>query len=233
MNLPIAILAGGLATRLHPITLHIPKALITINGFPFIKWQLELLAKQGVNYVVLCLGHKASEIVDFVGTGRQYGLHVEYSIEKTRLGTGGAIKNAEKLLGKNFGVLYGDSYLPINYLAVLEKFQLTKKSVLMTVYKNNNNFDSSNVLIQADGSIIYSKHRKLDRMTHIDYGFSVFNSEALNSIVDLEQSDLSETLESLSYDGQVEGFEVQNRFYEIGSLKGIIDLEEYLRRNIR
>ena len=82
MKLPIAILAGGLATRLHPVTLNVPKALIPINGHPFIQWQLELLAKQGVNYVVLCLGYKASEIVDFVGDGRQYGLNVEYSIEK-------------------------------------------------------------------------------------------------------------------------------------------------------
>jgi N-acetyl-alpha-D-muramate 1-phosphate uridylyltransferase len=233
MKLPIAILAGGLATRLHPVTLNVPKALIPINGHPFIQWQLELLAKQGVNYVVLCLGYKASEIVDFVGDGRQYGLNVEYSIEKTRLGTGGAIKNASKLLGENFGVLYGDSYLPINFLAVFDKFQLTDKSVLMTVYKNDNKFDTSNVLVQADGSLIYSKNKKLATMTHIDYGFSVLNRDALGLIAGDNQSDLSETLESLSLNGQVVGFEVQDRFYEIGSFEGILELEDYLRRSIK
>ena len=233
MKLPIAILAGGLATRLHPITLNVPKALIPINGHPFIKWQLELLAKQGVNYVVLCLGYKASEIADFVGDGRQFGLNVEYSFEKTRLGTGGAIKNAVKLLGENFGVLYGDSYLPIDYLAVFDRFKLCKKSVLMTVYKNDNMFDASNVHIQADGNLIYSKKKKLATMTHIDYGFSVLNRDALWSISGDNQSDLSETLESLSLNGQVEGLEVQDRFYEIGSFAGILELEDYLRRSIK
>lgn len=230
MNLPVAIIAGGLATRLHPLTLDTPKALIPIHGQPFIKWQLELLARRGVQYVVLCLGFHASKIVDFVGDGRKFGLRVNYSIEKTPLGTAGALKKAEKLLGENFGILYGDSYLPLNYLLVFEKFKFLKKSVLMAVYRNNDRYDSSNVLLKQSGSVTYSKNTKLSIMRHIDSGFSVLNIKALESIKIGDYSDLSDIFETLSKDGQVNGFEIKNRFFEVGSLGGINDLEAYLRR---
>lgn len=233
MNWPIAILAGGLATRLHPITLESPKSLLLINGQPFIKWQLELLASRGVKSVVLCLGHQATEIVKFVGSGRQYGLRIEYSIEKSKLGTGGALKNAESFLGETFGVLYGDSYLPIQYLEVFEKYQSTGTSVLMTIHENYNKFDESNVLFQSDGSLYYSKKNRLPQMKYIDYGFSIFSRKALQSIPPEVPSDLSDTIEKLSRGGEVQGHKIAERFYEIGSFRGIVELEEYLRRAFR
>lgn len=233
MNLPIAILAGGLATRLHPITLDLPKSLLPINGQPFIKWQLELLASRGVKSVVLCLGHQATEIVKFVGSGYRYGLRIEYSIEKSKLGTGGALKKAESFLGETFGVLYGDSYLPINYLELFEKYGEIEKSVLMTIYENHNKFDVSNVLFQSDGSLYYSKNNRLPKMKYIDYGFSVLGSEALRSIPTEAPSDLSDTLEELSRRGEVHGHEITERFYEIGSFTGIVELEEHLRRETK
>ncbi len=231
MTLPVAILAGGLATRLHPLTLDYPKSMISIHGYPFIGWQLQQLSREGITSIVLCLGHKASEIVEFVGDGNQFGLNVVYSIENTQLGTGGAIKNAEHLLGEVFGVLYGDSYLPINYLEVFDKFTPSKELVLMTIYENSNKFDKSNVFLQSDGSLYYSKNYPLPQMTHIDYGFSVFSREAIHSIPVGESSDLSKVLEKLSRKGLVGGLEIQERFYEVGSLNGIVELEKFLGRN--
>lgn len=233
MNWPIAILAGGLATRLHPITLELPKSLLLINGQPFIKWQLELLASRGVESVVLCLGHQATEIMEFVGSGQQYGLRIEYSIEKSKLGTGGALKNAESLLGETFGVLYGDSYLPVDYLRIFDEYQNIDKSVLMTIYENHNKFDASNVFFQSDGGLYYSKKSRLPDMKHIDYGFSVFGRGVLQSIPPEVTSDLSDTLEKLSCRGEVHGYEIAERFYEIGSFQGIVELEEYLTRETK
>jgi MurNAc alpha-1-phosphate uridylyltransferase len=226
----VVILAGGLATRLHPLTLTQPKSLIPINGYPFIGWQLKLLAEQGIDSVLLCLGHKASEIADFVGDGNQFGLNVEYSVEESQLGTGGAIKHAEHLLGDVFGVLYGDSYLPIDYLEIFDKFTQSGKLALMTVYKNSNEFDTSNVFLGLNGSLYYSKRNPSRDMLHIDYGFNVLRKEVLNLIPSNIASDLSEALEKLSRDQQIEGYEVWERFYEIGSISGIVDLENYLRR---
>lgn len=232
MNWPIAILAGGLATRLHPITLELPKSLVPINGEPFIKWQLELLASRGVRSVVLCLGHQAAEIKKFVGSGKQFGLRIEYSIEKSKLGTGGALQNAKELLGERFGVLYGDSYLPINYSEVFNSIQNSDKSILMTIHENSDKFDYSNILFKSDGSLYYSKKNRLPQMKHIDYGFSVLRLSALSSIPPEGSSDLSDVFEELSKKGQVGGFEIRERFYEIGSFEGIVELERYLKGDI-
>ena len=231
MTLPVAILAGGLATRLHPLTLNTPKSLIPINGVPFIGWQLKNLAKTGIDSVVLCLGHKALEIKNFVGDGHEFGLNINYSIEKTPLGTGGAVKNAEHLLGDVFGLLYGDSYLPIDYLSVFDRSLNSEKPALMTIYKNNNDLDVSNVILQPNGDVYYSKNHPTDQMSYIDYGFSVLKKEALTSIPIGIASDLSDSIEILSKKGKVEGLEVWERFYEIGSFSGIVDLERYLRSN--
>lgn len=229
MTLPIAILAGGLATRLHPLTLNTPKSLVPINGVPFIEWQLRHLEKTGIDSVVLCLGHKALEIKNFVGDGRRFGLKINYSIEKTPLGTGGAVKNAEHLLGDVFGLLYGDSYLPIDYLSVFDRSLNSENPVLMTIYKNSNELDASNVILQPNGYVYYSKKYPTDQMSYIDYGFSVLKKEALTTIPIGIASDLSDSLEILSKNGKVEGLEVWERFYEIGSFSGIVDLEKYLR----
>lgn len=229
MTLPIAILAGGLATRLHPLTLNTPKSLVPINGVPFIEWQLRHLEKTGIESVVMCLGHKALEIKNFLGDGHKFGLKINYSIEKTPLGTGGAVKNAEHLLGDVFGLLYGDSYLPIDYLSVFNRSLHSEKHVLMTIYKNSNDLDVSNVILQPNGDVYYSKKHPTDQMSYIDYGFSVLKKEALTTIPKGIASDLSDSLEILSKNGKVEGFEVWERFYEIGSFSGIVDLEKYLR----
>src|SRR5579864_6791465 len=140
--LPVAILAGGLATRLRPMTDKIPKALIEINGQPFIAHQLRLLAGRGIARVVLCLGYRGEMVRDYVRDGWNFGLQVNYSFDGPELrGTAGAIHQALPLLGESFFVLYGDSYLPCDYAAVEHSFTESGKPALMTVHRNDGQWD--------------------------------------------------------------------------------------------
>ena len=164
-------LAGGLATRLRPITHSVPKALVEVAGRPFIDHQLALLARHGVRRVVLCLGYLGEQVVGHVGDGSRFGLHVGYSHDGDRLlGTGGALRRALPLLGDTFWVLYGDSYMDIDYRSILNTFLGRDLLGLMTVLRNDNRWDSSNVVFRAGRLLRYDKHHRGSDMTHIDYG---------------------------------------------------------------
>jgi MurNAc alpha-1-phosphate uridylyltransferase len=229
--LPLAILAGGYATRLGPLTSETPKCLIEINGRPFIDWQLELLIDNGYSEFVLCVSYKSQLVQEYLGDGSDKGIKINYSIDgATQLGTGGAIQKALPLLGSAFGVIYGDSYLPINYWQV-EQFFLTNQSLaVMTVYKNRNQFDKSNVEF-ADGLLInYEKGSANDNMRHIDYGLTYFKAAAFQSWADQSSFDLATLCNHLATSKQLDGFEVSDRFYEIGSLQGIEEFTQYLRK---
>src|SRR5437867_4482280 len=175
--LPVAILAGGLATRLRPISDEIPKALVDINGEPFITHQLRLLESRGVRRVVLCLGYRGEMVREYVGDGAQFGLAVEYSFDGPVLrGTAGAIHQALPLLGKAFFVLYGDSYLPCDYGAAEEAFAGSGKTALMTVFRNEGKWDSSNVEFTGGRILADDKKNRTPRMRHIDYGLGAFHA---------------------------------------------------------
>lgn len=226
---PVAILAGGLATRLRPVTETIPKALIEIAGKPFISHQLEYLSRQGVTSVVLCIGYLGEMIQQVVGSGNEWDLKVAYSPDgPTLLGTGGAIKKALPLLGEQFFILYGDSYLPINFPSVQKAFVDGGKLGLMTVLENKNQWDRSNVEF-VDGRLLeYNKLEIRPEMLHIDYGLGVLKASALDLYPQNEAFDLSYLYNNLSLENQLAGFEVFKRFYEIGSHQGILDAENYL-----
>jgi MurNAc alpha-1-phosphate uridylyltransferase len=231
--LPVAILAGGLATRLRPLTETIPKALIEIYGIPFVDWQLKLLSQRGIEEVVFCIAYKSEMIQDFVGDGSKYGIKVTYSEDgPTLLGTGGAIRKALPHLGDSFMVLYGDSYLPIDYRAVETAFRSAGKPALMTVYRNNGAFDASNVIFAQGVLQGYAKGVQTREMTHIDYGLSIFKASIFEVYPDGSPIDLSDICMSLSMAGLLAGYEVKERFYEIGSLTGIRDFSEYIERNL-
>lgn len=235
MNLeefPVAILAGGLASRLRPLTEHIPKALVEVAGRPFIDWQLELLAAHGIERVVVCAGYLGEMIEGHVDDGSRFGLQVRYSHDgETLLGTGGAIRKALDLLGDEFFVLYGDSYLPIDYGAVARAFSEASVPGLMTVYPNHGLWDASNVWMEGDRVRLYDKAAKLPEMRHIDYGLSVYRREVFLRHMAGEKLDLSELMKDLVVRQEMAAFEVDHRFYEIGSLDGIADLERYLGRS--
>ena len=225
---PVAILAGGLATRLRPLTETIPKSLVSIRGEPFIVHQLRLLAARGLTRVVLCLGYRAEMVREVVGDGRIFGLQVEYSLDGPVLrGTAGAIHQAAPLLGDHFFVLYGDSYLPCDYRAVQRAYLESGKVGLMTVYRNEGQWDTSNVEFHDREILAYDKQNHTERMRHIDYGLGVFHRSPFDAIASGEKRDLASVYQELLRRGELAGFEVSERFYEIGSFEGIRDMETY------
>lgn len=228
MTLQVAILAGGLGTRVKSISGELPKALISVAGKPFIERQIQLLVDSGYRDLVICVGYRSSSIIEYLGNGSKFGARIEYSNDgPLPLGTKGAIKNALNLLGDNFAVLYGDSYLPIDFSLAEKAYIEGKKNCLMTVYKNENKFDASNIHFQ-DGTIIkYSKNPSDKQLNYIDYGLLFFCKTIFESDIFPESNDLSSTIEELVKMNQVSGYEVNNRFYEIGSPQGIKDLETY------
>lgn len=230
--LTVAILAGGLATRLRPITNETPKSMVEICGKPFIDWQLRLLSQSGIDKVVLCTSFKSEMIEEFVGDGSKYGIEVKYSRDgHTQLGTGGAIKKASQFIGDDFMVLYGDSYLPINYAEVESAFYVRKKPVLMTTYQNNGAFDNSNVFMESGLIRTYSRDRKNRKFTHIDFGLSIFAKNIFEHYILEEKYDLSDVFTELSNLGVLGGHELYERFYEVGSFRGIIDFTNYIKRS--
>jgi NDP-sugar pyrophosphorylase family protein len=229
--LPVAILAGGLATRLRPLTVTIPKSLVEINGEPFLWHQLRLLRANGVERIVLCVSHLGEQVRDSVGDGREFGLHIDYSFDGSiLLGTAGALKRALPLLGESFFVLYGDSYLPIDLGAVETAFRASGKTGLMTVYANQGQWDSSNVEF-VDGRILaYNKKLRTVRMRYIDYGLGVLRAAALHRVPEGKSWDLATVYEDLLGAGELAAFEAPRRFYEIGSFGGIEELSLHLQQ---
>jgi NDP-sugar pyrophosphorylase family protein len=230
--MPAAILAGGLATRLRPVTESLPKALVRIKGRAFIDYQLELLASDGIDCVVLCLGYLGEMVREYIG-GERFGIEVRYSFDGDKLlGTGGAIKKALPLLGEKFFILYGDSYLPIDFKDVEEAFAASGKRALMTVYRNDGQWDKSNAVYEPItprvGIVrVYDKANSLPAMNYIDYGLSCCDASVfVNEVADI--FDLAGVFSRISREGGLAGFEAEHRFYEIGSHAGIEDFADYI-----
>ena len=228
---PVAILAGGLATRLHPLTETLPKALLKVADEPFLGHQLRLLRSQGIRRVVLCLGYLGNMIEQHFKGGDSYGIEIEYSFDAPQLlGTGGALKRALPMLNDQFFVLYGDSYLPIDYGAVGQAFRDSGKPALMTVFKNDGQWDRSNVDFRGKEIHRYDKKHPTADMHHIDYGLGVFRPEALANWPNDNAFDLADVYRQLAERKELAGFEVEQRFYEIGSTGGLAELDSLLRK---
>src|ERR1051325_1691898 len=196
--LPVAILAGGLATRLRPITEKIPKVLVPVAGQPFLTHQLRLLREQGIKRAVLCVGHLGEMVQREFGDGSTHGVEIEYSFDgPVLLGTGGALKRALPMLGEEFFVLYGDSYLPIAFAPVAEFFRRSGKLGLMTVYRNEGKYDTSNVVFGHGEILVYDKRIRRSDMHHIDYGLSMFRREAFDAWTADKPFDLADVMQRL------------------------------------
>jgi NDP-sugar pyrophosphorylase family protein len=234
VSLPVAILAGGLATRLRPITETIPKALVEVAGRPFAEHQAELLRAQGVTDVVWLVGYRATQIEEALGDGSRWGLRFTYVHDgPVLLGTGGALRRALPQLGEAFFVMYGDSFLECDFADVERAFRQSGRSGLMTVYRNEGLYDTSNVEF-ADGRIVrYEKQARTPAMRHIDWGLGVLTAGAFAPYPDGEPLDLARVYQDLLAAGDLTGYEVSNRFYEIGSPEGIADTDAYLRRRAK
>jgi NDP-sugar pyrophosphorylase family protein len=222
----VAVLAGGLATRLRPLTEKIPKSLLEVAGEPFIFHQLRLLRRQGIDNVVLCVGYLGEMIEERVGEGKSFGLQIRYAYDGSRpLGTAGALKQALPILGQAFFVLYGDSYLTCDYKAVQAAYERSGKPGLMTIYRNQGQYDASNVVFEQGRIIRYDKKNARPDMQYIDYGLGILHSRALDGLPAGEPADLADIYTQLALEGRLVGFESFERFYEIGSPAGFAELE--------
>jgi N-acetyl-alpha-D-muramate 1-phosphate uridylyltransferase len=229
VTLSLALLAGGKGTRLGPLTDQLPKSLVDVNGEPFIAHQLRLVGRQGITRVVICAGHFGEQIRAEIGDGTQFGLDVSYSWDgESLLGTAGALARALPLLPEAFFVMYGDSYLLCDYAAVETAFRQARKRALMTVYRNDNKFDRSNVEFEGNTLITYDKREQTQRMRHIDYGLAVLTRDALAEVPANVPSDLEGVYQALLARGELAGYEVSQRFFEIGSVAGLDELRAHL-----
>lgn len=228
MTIPIAILAGGLGTRLNSIVPEtVPKALVPVANRPFLAYQLQLLKAQNVRKVVLCVGHLGEMIEKYFGDGSELGMELVYSFDGPKLlGTAGALAKALPFLGEHFFVIYGDSYLAIDFAGVAEAYFKSGKPGLMTVYQNEGRWDTSNVWFEDGEMRVYSKRNRLPEMRYIDYGLSVFSAEVFRELPTDEATDLSIVMERLVAEKQLVGYPVAQRFYEVGSVSGVKEFEE-------
>ena len=223
------ILAGGLGTRIRSVSGEIPKSMVEVCGLPFLSYQLDLLKKNGVGEVVLCVGYLSGQIEDYFQDGKEFGINIIYSREEGGLlGTGGALKNARRYLNDKFLLIYGDSYLTVEYYPVFEHFLRVDTPVLMTVFKNDNRWVSSNVVFNNGMVTFFDKEAKSPTMKYIDYGLSVLSRDVLDEIPEGEPYNLDNLYHRLAGEGRLAGYEVFQRFYEIGSPEGLEELQNKL-----
>jgi NDP-sugar pyrophosphorylase family protein len=221
----MVILAGGLATRLRPLTDTIPKSLVVIHRKPFLQYQLELLRRHGITDIILCIGHLGDQIRGYFEDGWRFGVNIRYSQEGERLlGTAGAIKHAEPLLEDIFLLMNGDSFLMLDYRGIMDYFRGFRKLGLMVVYKNCDRYDRSNVVLEGKLVKVYDRKQRTPGMIYIDEGLSVLRKEALELIPEGETVPIEFLYQSLISRGDLLAYETSQRFYEIGSPEG---LEEF------
>jgi NDP-sugar pyrophosphorylase family protein len=229
--LPAVILAGGLATRLRPLTDAIPKSMVDVNGEPFVFHQLRLLRRRGVGRVVFCLGYRGDQVVNAVGDGSRFGVQVGYVFDgPVLLGTAGALAMAAAELPVEFFVLYGDSYLDCDYAAVEQAYRESAKPALMTVYRNEGKWGESNVECSSGRIVAYSKAKRTPRMRHVDYGLAILAKRVLEGVATDRPTDLGEIYRKLIHGDELAALEVSQRFFEVGSFEGLSDLKVHLRK---
>lgn len=235
-KIPFLLLVGGQGKRLKETTADKPKCLVDIAGEPFINHQLKLLAGKGASKIIILTGRQGEQIREVVGDGKQFNLDISFSDDgKKPLGTGGAVEKAAKGLSGSFAVMYGDTYLDIPMAAVFQRFEKCAQPALITVIENiesirrqesNTSYDRSRMLIND-----YNKEKPSENMHHIEYGLSFFNADIFAKPEPKNVYDLGEKFKKLAKSGQLAGYEVQNRFYEINTPESLIETRAYLSRN--
>ncbi len=225
----VAILAGGLATRLGNLTREQPKSMVNILDRPFLAYQLQNIARSGVSDVLLCVGHLGNQIECHFGNGSDFGVNIQYSYDGDKLlGTAGSLKKAETLLEDPFFVMYGDSYLSLDFETIMSDFTAHDKQAMMVVYKNFNQYDRSNCVVENNCIKCYSKTETKEDMVYIDYGASILRKSTLDFVPQDEVFSLQQLFSVLVNDQQMLAYETEERFYEIGSPMGLNEFHEYM-----
>ena len=224
----MVILCGGLATRLGSFSKNTPKSMIKIKGKPFLEYQIENLKKHSITNIVLCVGHLSKQIEDYFGNGEKLDVNICYSYDEDKpLGPIGALKNAENLLEDTFFIMYGDSYVFVDFKKVYSYFSKQNKRALMVVYQNFDKFDSSNIIINNELITKYSGE-KTKEMTYIDYGISLFRKRTLKDIPTGVFYSTNDLFTNLTKQKQLLAFEVKKRFYHIGTPEALAEFKKYV-----
>ena len=232
-DMQIVILAGGLGTRLRPITERMPKCMVPVDGKPFLEYQLELFSRHGVRDIVLCVGHLGEAVLEHFGDGSRFGVQIAYSWERQGLlGTAGALKNAEPLLAPEFFVTYGDSYLLLDYQEIIRRFQGSDTLGMMVVYRNRDRLEPSNVVVRDGRVVSYDKTTRLPGMVYINEGLSALSRRALDLIPDGEPATQEEFYRQLIARRELLAYETQQRFYEIGSPRGLEEFRQLIAQGV-
>jgi len=225
----IVILCGGLATRLGNITKNIPKSMIEIKNKPFLEYQIVNLKKNKIKDIVLCVGHLSEPIKKYFGNGEKFGVNIKYSHDgEKQLGPIGALKNAEHFVDDTFFILYGDSYLNLDYQKMYSYFKNQNKLGLMAVYKNFNRFDKSNIIVKNNMIVAYGEKERTKDMIYIDYGTSLLNKKALNLIPKNTFFTTGEFFTNLILKNELLAFEIKERFYHIGNPDALEEFKNYI-----
>jgi len=222
----IAIICGGLATRLGSLATNIPKSMIDIDGKPFLEQQIEMLKKHNITDIVLCVGHLSDKIEDYFGNGDKFGVNIKYSQDGAKaLGPIGAIKNAESLLDDVFFIMYGDSYLSVDFQKAYSFFKEHDKLGLMVVYKNNDKYDKSNLVIKDNMVVGYREKEAV----YIDYGTSILRKKALDLVPKNTMYSTGQFFSDLISKKELLAFEAEKRFYHIGNPDALEELRSFIR----
>ncbi|MCM8795316.1 MAG: HAD-IIIA family hydrolase [Candidatus Omnitrophica bacterium] len=232
-QIQVVVLMGGRGTRLGDSHLDTPKSMVDIYGRPFFWYQLQLMKYYGLRNFIFCVGYKAELIKSFFKDGCRFGVNIRYSFDgKELLGTGGALKKAEPFLEKDFMVIYADSYMDVDYREIVSVYYEVKKEqgkkALLTIFKNKNRYDKSNVIFKNNRLLKYDKINTSEEMEYIDYGISILDKGVLAGIPRNKYFDLSNLYSILVKDGLMAGYEVRNRFYEIGRPSSLKEFKKFI-----
>ncbi len=235
-EIQVVVLMGGLGTRLLEYTKEVPKPLVDVCGKPFFDYELMLLKHYGFKKFLFLIGYKADMIEEYYGDGSEQGIFIQYCYDgKELLGTGGAIRRALSLLEEDFLVVYGDSFMDIDYEETVFRYLKGKeegKRAIMTVLKNNNCFDKSNVIVKDGNIVLYDKHNASNEMEYIDYGVCAYERSLFEEYKEGEKFDIAVLQHKLSVTGKLAAHIVNKRFYEIGSPKALLEFRDYISRRL-
>lgn len=226
----IVVLCGGLATRLGNLSKTIPKSMMKINEKPFLEHQIENLKKNEIYDIVLCVGHLSEKIKNYFGDGKKFDVNIKYSHDGDKLlGPMGAVKNAESLLEDNFFIMYGDSYLSLDFKKVHSFFIKESKLGLMVVYKNYDKFDKSNLIVKNNMIRAYGDNNRTKEMIYIDYGTSILRKKSLEIIPKDSYFSIGQFFIKLIERNELLAFEADKRFYHIGNPESLEELRNYIK----
>ncbi len=232
ITIPVVILCGGKATRLYPLSQKVPKAMTEIEGKPFLEYQIDLLKRNGIFDIVLCIGDKGEQIKEHFQDGERFDVRIKYSQDgEELLGTAGALKKAENLLADSFLVLFGDTYLSLNFQEAINFFEKNRQLGMMTVFRNAGKYAPSNTVVENGLVKYYSKKRHLKNMNYIDCGLGIIRKDSLKYLRQGESGDLAILNQALIKRQELLAYPIKKRFYDIGTFRGLADFRRYILRH--